>query len=151
MALVVAVCLGWLVLVMLAELVAFFNAPARPVGLVVFQIRSNSTMADVLVYRVSVGPVVDADVVERRLTVTVNGETKDDSYQSYSADTTDLGEISVPQGANVLLTFVDVDDAGNRSEPASFEFVASDTLPPAQPSALGVTLVREEKGEEPVA
>ncbi len=107
-------------------------------------------MADVLVYKVSVGPVVDADVVERQLVVAVDGTATDD-VKVFPADTTELGEISVPQGASVVLTLVDVDDAGNRSEPAVLEFVAADTLPPAQPGAFGVTLVREEKSEEPTA
>lgn len=118
-------------------------------------------MADVLVYKVSVGPVVDKDVVERQLVVAVNGVSVDD-FKVFSADSTDLGEIRVKQDDKVLLTLVDVDDAGNRSAPAVFEFVATDTLPPAQPGSFGVTLVAEEsvedevdveedEGEEPVA
>jgi len=114
-------------------------------------------MADVLVYKVSVGPVVDKDVVERQLVVAVNGVGSPDEFVVFSADSTDLGEIRAKQNDKVLLTLVDVDDAGNRSEPAVLEFVASDTLPPAQPGAFGVTLVAEEEeveveedeGEEP--
>ncbi len=103
-------------------------------------------MADVLVYKVSVGPVVDKDVVERQLVVAVNGVEVDETT-TFSADSTDLGEIRVKQDDKVLLTLVDVDDAGNRSEPAVFEFVAVDTLPPAQPGAFGVTLVAEEEAD----
>lgn len=119
-------------------------------------------MADVLVYKVSVGPVVDKDVVERQLVVAVNGVTPVDEFKVFPANSTDLGEIRVKQDDKVLLTLVDVDDAGNRSAPAVFEFVATDTLPPAQPGSFGVTLVAEEsvedevdveedEGEEPVA
>lgn len=100
-------------------------------------------MADILTYRVSVGPVVDADVVERQLVVAVDGVASVDEFKTFPADATNLGEVSVPQGASVLLTLVDVDDAGNRSEPAVLEFVAVDTLPPAQPGSFGVTLVSE--------
>lgn len=110
-------------------------------------------MADVLVYKVSVGPVTDKDVVERQLVVAVNGVVPVDQFVAFSPDSTDLGEIRVKQDDKVLLTLVDVDDAGNRSEPAVLEFVASDTLPPAQPGSFGVTLVAEEEEEveEPAA
>jgi len=101
-------------------------------------------MADVLVYKVSVGAPVDADVVERQLVVAVNGAASPDEFKVFPAATTDLGEIRVKQGDSVLLTLVDVDDAGNRSEPAVLEFVATDTLPPAKPGEFGVTLAAEE-------
>lgn len=98
-------------------------------------------MADLLTYRVSVGPVVDHDVVSRQLVVAVNGETT--SSLVFAGSAVDLGDISVPQDASVVLTLVDVDDAGNKSEPATLEFVAADTLPPAQPGFFSVTLVGE--------
>ena len=95
-----------------------------------------------LVYSVSAGPVVDADVVARRLTVTVDGVAE--VLPDYPADTTVFGEaVTVPQDSNVILTLVDIDDAGNVSEPAVLEFVATDTIAPAQPGSFGVTLVRE--------
>lgn len=118
---------------------------AAPEFLEVRQI-GRDNMADVLVYKVSVAPAVDADVVERRLTVVVNGLVVE-GPKVFPASATDLGEVRAEQGASVLLTLVDVDDAGNRSEPASLEFVAEDTLPPAQPGALGVTLVAEIEGD----
>jgi hypothetical protein len=132
----------------------------RPKSLRVKQI-GRDVMADVLVYKVSVGPVTDKDVVERQLAVAVDGVAVGE-VKVFSADSTDLGEIRVKQDDKVVLTLVDVDDAGNRSEPAVFEFVARDTLPPAQPGAFGVTLVAEEEeeveveveedeGEEPAA
>ena len=94
-----------------------------------------------LVYAVTAGPAVDPDVVSRRLSVTVGGET---TTTSFSADSTSFGEVTVPQDAAVVLTLVDVDDAGNVSQPAVVEFVATDTIAPAQPGELGVSLVREE-------
>lgn len=95
-----------------------------------------------LVYTVSAGPAVDADVTGRQLTVVVNGEVL--SIVELAGSATDLGEVKVEQNANVTLSLVDVDDAGNRSQPAVLEFVATDTIPPAQPGSLGVTLAREE-------
>jgi hypothetical protein len=95
-----------------------------------------------LVYNVTAGPVVDNDVVERRLTVTVNGEVS--QVTTNSNDTTSFGEFSFADNDNVVLTLVDVDDAGNVSSPAVVEFIAADTIPPAKPGELGVSLVREE-------
>ena len=109
-------------------------------------------MADILTYRVSVGPVVDGDVVTRELSVYVNGADTAREVRAYEPTATELGDVLVEQGAAVVLKVVDVDDAGNRSEPAVLEFVATDTLPPAQPGSFGVTLVAETTpGEEPTA
>jgi hypothetical protein len=95
-----------------------------------------------LIYAVTAAPVVDADVVSRKLTVTVNGEVRGET--SYEADTTSFGEFGFADSDSVVLTLVDVDDAANVSEPAAFEFVATDTIPPAAPGSFGVTLLREE-------
>lgn len=94
-----------------------------------------------LVYEITCAAPVDADVIERRLIVTINGEVV--STDIYSAGSINLGEKSFVEGDNVKLSLVDVDDVGNVSEPAVVEFVAADTLPPSTPS-IGITLIREE-------
>lgn len=94
-----------------------------------------------LVYGVSCAEVVDVDVVERRLTVEVNGEVK--KINSYVSSTTDFGEFVFNQDDSVVFTLVDVDDAGNVSDPAVLSFVASDTLPPVAPGGFSVNLLRE--------
>ncbi|NDD52739.1 hypothetical protein EBZ39_02465 [bacterium] len=144
----VLLCLVVWLLVVMAQ---FFAAPSSPVDVRVFQIRSNTTMADILTYRVLVGPVVDADVVTRELSVYVDGSDVAREVRAYEPSATELGDVLVAQGSSVELRVVDIDDAGNRSEPAVLAFVAEDTLPPAQPGTLGVTLVSETKGEEPTA
>ena len=94
-----------------------------------------------LVYEVTCAAPVDADVVERRLTISVNGEVV--STEEYEGSTVSFGEKVFQQGDNVVLNLVDVDDVGNVSEPAIVEFVANDTIPPSVPG-LSVALVREE-------
>lgn len=96
---------------------------------------------DMLVYGLSVGAVVDSDVVKRVLTVEVNDTLLE--TREFSPDTTDLGEVSLVEGDNVNLALVDVDDAGNVSEPAFIKFVAADTIPPSVPGGFGATLLRE--------
>jgi hypothetical protein len=94
-----------------------------------------------LVYSLSCEAPVDGDVVERRLTVAVNGETV--STDPYAPDTVDFGEFTFAQDDNVVVSLVDVDDVGNVSDPAVLEFVATDTLPPVVPGGFSVALVRE--------
>lgn len=106
----------------------------------VVQIRRDY-MADVLTYRVSAPVSVSKDVVNRLLTLSVNG--KDEGIATLPGNATELSVFSVPQNAEVVLTLVDVDDAGNKSEAATLSFVAVDTIPPAAPGGLGVTLVGE--------
>lgn len=103
-------------------------------------------MADVLTYRVAAGPVVDHDVVTRELSVVVDGG--EPVVSEFSGSATDLDLLTVPQGAEVVLSLVDIDDAGNRSDAAVVSFVAADTIPPAAPGAFGVTLVAEAPAPE---
>lgn len=104
------------------------------------KMKGNTKMA--LVYSISAAAPVDADVVERRLSVTVNGENKD--IQVFSGSEVSFGELKVEQNDVVSMTLIDVDDVGNVSTPATVEFTATDTLPPSAPGAFGVALVREE-------
>jgi hypothetical protein len=97
---------------------------------------------EMLVYNVTAGAVVDKDVAERRLSVTVNGEVRE--TKPFAPDTTTFGEFGFADNDNVVLTLVDVDDAGNVSSPATVEFVALDTVAPVAPGEFGVSFVREE-------
>jgi hypothetical protein len=103
---------------------------------------------DMLVYGLSVGPVVDSDVVKRVLTLEVNDQLVE--TREFGPDATDLGEVGVAEGSYVNLALVDVDDAGNVSEPAFLRFVSADTLPPVAPGGFGAVLVREVANEIPV-
>jgi|LakMenE01Jun11ns_1017448.scaffolds.fasta_scaffold9833791_2 hypothetical protein len=113
----------------------------RPYAVRITLIRKESGFM-ALVYSVTAAPVVDSDVFARRLVVTVNGENV--SSTDHPAEVTSFGEVAVPQDSQVVLTLVDIDDAGNSSEPSVVEFTATDTIAPAKPGSFGVTLVREE-------
>jgi len=95
-----------------------------------------------LVYSVTAGPPVDADVAARELTVAIAGIAG--TPVTFAGNATDLGEVKAEQGSEVVLSLVDIDDAGNRSEAATVTFTATDTIPPARPGEFGVSLVREE-------
>jgi hypothetical protein len=108
---------------------------------VLFNVKLLSERMNMLIYGLSVGPAVDGDVVKRVLTVEVNSELVE--TREFEPSATDLGEIGVVEGDNVNLALVDVDDAGNTSEPAFVRFVAVDTIPPVTPGSFGATLLRE--------
>lgn len=101
--------------------------------------RGENKMA--LVYSLSCEAPVDIDVVERRLTVVTNGKVGPAAV--FPKDTVDFGEFTFMQDEEVIFSLVDVDDAGNQSPPATLEFVATDTLPPAIPGGFSVSLLRE--------
>jgi hypothetical protein len=95
-----------------------------------------------LVYTVTAAPAVASDTVKRVLTITVNGELK--STEEYEPATTTFKELSAEENDLVVLTLVDVDNAGNPSAPAVCDFQATDTIPPPSPGEFGVSLAREE-------
>lgn len=99
-------------------------------------------MADILTYQVSAAASTAGDAVSREVSLSINGAQP--VVTVYAPTATDLGSVTVPQNSEVTITVVDVDDAGNRSEPAFVSFVAADMLPPPAPGAVTVALVSEE-------
>lgn len=109
------------------------------------KIRKGKKMA--LIYEITVGPPVDGDTTERKLTVEVNNKVIHE--QKYFYATENFGEFSFSDDDSVVISLVDIDDKGNESEPAMVAFVARDTIPPQQPNALGVKILREENDVKP--
>jgi hypothetical protein len=103
-------------------------------------LRKGSNMG--LVFSVKCAAPVDKDVVERRLSVKVNDAVL--PVKVFDSQAVDLGELSFADNDEVVLTLVDVDDAGNVSEPATLQFTAKDNVPPSAPGGFSVALVREE-------
>ena len=62
----------------------------------------------------------------------------------FDGQSVDFGELSFADNDEVVLTLVDVDDAGNVSKPATLQFTAKDNVPPSAPGGFSVALVREE-------
>jgi hypothetical protein len=111
-----------------------------PVGLFVNQIEGDS-MADTLTYEIVVAAPAVRDVVSREVTVLVDGLYNEPV--AYPGNAVNLGQITVPQDSKVIVSVTDVDDAGNRSEPATLIFTAVDTVPPPVPGGVSVVLVGE--------
>lgn len=122
----------------LAREIVPFLPPRRPRPVSAYLVREDHSM---LVYSVTLPTPRASDVATRRLSVNIDGTTTD----------RDLGiddpapEVSAEAGQVVVLTLIDIDEAGNASLPSEpLSFTAADTIAPAQPGALGVELIREE-------
>lgn len=98
-------------------------------------------MADMLTYEIVVAAPTDRDVVAREVIVGVDGQYNEPVLHPGTA--VNLGQITVPQNSAVLVSVTDVDDAGNRSEPATLAFNAVDVARPALPGGLSVVFVGE--------
>jgi hypothetical protein len=75
-----------------------------------------------LIYIVTAPPASD-NVVERRFTIEMQGI--DPVTQTFGPQDTALGQVAAPEGAEVTLTLVDVDDAGDVAETFGAVFVAA--------------------------
>ncbi len=98
---------------------------------------------DLIVFGVTADAPAAADVVTRKLSVTVDGVATD---KEYSGSTTEFDDVKVEEGKDFVISLVDVDNAGNESPPATLSGTAVDTFAPAAAGGLGMTV----KGEEHV-
>ena len=102
---------------------------------------------DLLKFVVAV-PAAEGDVVKRNLAVTL----PDGSVQTAELpgkDAAESAEFEVPQDSEVKVSCVNVDDAGNESEPRVQSFVIADTIAPAVPGELGVRVTGETHTDQP--
>lgn len=93
-----------------------------------------------LIYSAKIPVSETSDVVSQELTVSVDGA---DSTTTHPKEGGTV-EFRAADNASVTLTLVAIDDAGNRSEARVQSFTATDTIAPAQPGEIEVTLVGEE-------
>ena len=81
------------------------------------------------------------DVVSRELSIQVGNEL---SMKTIDVSKNETEELSGQEGDTVSGSLIDIDNAGNRSEPRDFEFTLVDTLAPPMPGELGLRLTGEE-------
>lgn len=102
---------------------------------------------DLLSFVLIVPAAEDKDVVNRKLTVTL----PDGSVQTADvpgSEVAESAEFEVPQDATVNAVCVNVDDAGNESEPRVQDLVIRDTFAPKAPGEIGVRVVSERTVED---
>lgn len=81
------------------------------------------------------------DVVARELTVSVDGV---ETVESLNGDSLESQVYSGLDNVAVAGRLVDIDDAGNRSEPSEFTFVLVDTIAPPAPGQVGLKVTAED-------
>jgi hypothetical protein len=99
---------------------------------------------DFLTYQATL-PVVPAgtDIDLQSLVITVDGAA---TTQELSKEAT-TATFEVPQGSDVELSLLYVDDAGNASDPRTQSFVATDTIAPEAPGPFGEIKIVSERTE----
>jgi len=83
-----------------------------------------------------------SDVVTRELSVQIGSNTPQNI--TLTGDVLVSAELSGNDNDVVQGSLVDIDDAGNSSDPSNFSFVLLDTIAPPSPNAVGLTVTREE-------
>lgn len=137
------------VIALLSELVALANSilkllRLRRPGLVYLRVVGSSYERDVkmLRFKLVLPAPGAADVVSRKLDVAIG--TADAVSVELAGDVLESAEYSGEDNSPVSGWLIDVDDAGNQSEPREFSFVLVDTLPPPQPGEIGLLVTGED-------
>lgn len=94
-----------------------------------------------LTFVIVLPPSESSDVVTRELSVAVAGGPA--TIESVSTSAAESSSYNGEQGDAIHAELVDIDDAGNRSEPSVFDGTLEDTLAPPAPGALGVRVTAE--------
>lgn len=113
--------------------------PPQP-GEIVFDAIGEDEMG-LITFDIQLPEVGAPDVVEREFTLQVNGGEKD--VRSLSGDARVVEGLAVEEGSSIELLLVDIDDAGNRSEPSGLITTVRDTFPPAKPGDMRMTVTGE--------
>lgn len=132
-----------------ATLKRFLFQPPKPDPLRII-VTGESHMPNMLGFKIVLPelPPEPNDIVSGELTVSI-GEADAQLYPT-TKEMTEVAGLAGEQGMAVSVSFVYVDDAGNRSEDASvLTETLVDTIPPAVPGALGLAVTSEFTTEDP--
>lgn len=133
-----AINLGWPFKGTVSGSVFLSGAPAMPGVLEVIQTEKEN---DMLLFDVILPSPGAGDVVKRELTIARDGV--DPIVLETDGDAAALSS-KAPQDSELTLTLVDIDDAGNRSEPRVQTVTLADTIAPPQPGEMGIVVTGEE-------
>lgn len=133
-------------LVQLEELLFDLLLKSKPgqVSIILTGERSRENMADMILFSVSLPPKSAPDVASREVTIKI-GEAEE--VRSFGPEVVLIEGLEGEQDVVAMISLVDVDDAGNKSEASVAEAVLADTVAPPQPGALGIIVVGESHPE----
>lgn len=145
----------------LSRIAAGVESIAREIHKAVFRLSSpgplrfkltgekGTAMGDVISFKVVLPTLADESVVSRELTVTVGDAAP--VVQTVDKAATEVDGLSGAQDATFTLSLVDIDEAGNRSQPSTLTDVLKDVFPPATPGVLSIAETGETRVADPVA
>lgn len=113
----------------------------------VFLLLVNNKENDMLKFVLVLPPAGAHDVVNREVSIQV-GDKAPSTFDIPVSDN-ETKPFEGKEGDEIKGSLIDVDDAGNRSEPRDFGFILRDTLAPPKPGELGLRVTEESPDEEP--
>lgn len=119
----------------------FLKTRAAYVGPLKIEVTGESEMS--LKFKVALPPITASDVVGGELSVKIDAG--EPIVIATTKDQTEVvdGQLSGRDGATVELSYVLVDDAGNRSDPSVFVGQLTDTIAPPKPGELALAVTEE--------
>lgn len=102
-----------------------------------------------ILFEVALPGLAAPDVVKRELTVQIAGVVTTTVLEGATLNDATVGGLKGLQDAALHLELVDIDDAGNRSQPSVFDGVLVDTFAPPAPGQLGIKAIGEDFTEDP--
>lgn len=119
----------------------FLKTRAAYVGPLKIEVTGESEMS--LKFKVALPPITASDVVSGELSVKI--DSGEPIVIATTKDQTEVedGQLSGRDGATVELSYVLIDDAGNRSEPSVFVGQLTDTIAPPKPGELALAVTEE--------
>lgn len=114
-------------------------------GKVSFQVSQGEK--NMLKFCVCLPPKSADDVTSRELCVSINDG--DTVKKTVDGDTVHVDEFVGQHGDTVAGYLVDIDGAGNRSEPSLFNFTLVDNIAPPMPGEVGVMVLGQVEPEAP--
>ena len=95
-----------------------------------------SQEGNMLQFKLSLPPGSAPDVVSQELTMTIGALPP--TVETFPVAQTETGGYEGVEDADIAASLIDIDGAGNRSQPHNQIFVLRDTVPPGEPGDMGL-------------
>lgn len=120
----------------------------RPGRLGLLQVGEDSMSK--IIFEVALPGLAAPDVVKRELSVQIGTEPVSVvTLEGATLSDATVTNLKGTQDSPLHLELVDIDDAGNRSQPSVYDAVLADTFAPPAPGALGIKAIGEDFTVEP--
>jgi hypothetical protein len=122
--------------------ISWQDGPPMPGPIVVHVTKEDLVAMGKMIFSLDLPPASAPDVVTQELTVSIPGA--DPQVFKLGADQKTVEGLKAERDAQVALSLVDVDGAGNRSPAREQTATIADTIAPPQPGEIAVRITGEE-------